>query len=79
MTVVPPKAGMYLWIPVPEGTSDWEVTERLLAEEHIVVTPGSGFGPGGAGYIRISMVAEPAVLRDASRRAAVAWTTPAAR
>ncbi|MEO8479298.1 MAG: aminotransferase class I/II-fold pyridoxal phosphate-dependent enzyme [Gemmatimonadota bacterium] len=73
LTVTPPRAGMYLWIPVPEGRTDWEVTEQLLAEERIVVTPGSGFGPGGAPYIRISMVAPPEVLRDACRRAAGAW------
>jgi LL-diaminopimelate aminotransferase len=53
VTVTPPAAGMYLWIPVPAGTTDWEVTERLLAEERIVVTPGSGFGPGGAPNVRI--------------------------
>lgn len=79
MKVTPPAAGMYLWIPVREGTTDWELTERLLDEERIVVTPGSGFGPGGAGYVRISMVAEPSLLRDAGRRAASAWLAPAAR
>jgi LL-diaminopimelate aminotransferase len=73
VSVAPPKAGMYLWIPVPRGMSDWDVTEQLLAEEHIVITPGSGFGPGGAPYIRISMVAPPDVLRDACRRAAAPW------
>lgn len=73
VTVTPPPAGMYLWIPVPEGTTDWEVTERLLAEERIVITPGSGFGPGGKGYVRISMVAAPELLRDACRRAAGPW------
>ena len=75
VTVTPPTAGMYLWIPVPPGTTDWEVTERLLAEEHIVITPGSGFGPGGAGYVRISLVAPPDVLRAACRRAAAPWVT----
>jgi aspartate/methionine/tyrosine aminotransferase len=79
VTVTPPRAGMYLWIPVPEGQTDWEVTERLLAEERIVITPGSGFGPGGAPYVRISMVAAPDVLRDACRRCAAPWLEPAAR
>ncbi len=75
VTVSPPQAGMYLWIPVPAGMTDWDVTDKLLAEERIVITPGSGFGPGGAGYIRISMVAPPEVLRDACRRAAAPWAT----
>ena len=52
---------------------DWEVTERLLAEERIVITPGSGFGPGGAGYVRFSLVAAPETLREACRRAAAPW------
>lgn len=73
VTVSPPQAGMYLWIPVPAGLTDWDVTDKLLAEERIVITPGSGFGPGGAGYVRISMVAPPEVLRDACRRAAAPW------
>jgi LL-diaminopimelate aminotransferase len=77
VTVVPPRAGMYLWVPVPPGMTDWEVTERLLAEERIVITPGSGFGPGGTPYIRISMVAPPDVLRDACRRAAAPWVAAA--
>lgn len=79
VTVLPPRAGMYLWIPVPEGTTDWAVTERLLAEERLVITPGSGFGPGGAPYVRISMVASPDVLRDACRRAAAPWVAAAVR
>ncbi|MEZ4377744.1 MAG: aminotransferase class I/II-fold pyridoxal phosphate-dependent enzyme [Gemmatimonadales bacterium] len=79
VSVTPPPAGMYLWIPVPEGQTDWEVTERLLAEERIVITPGSGFGPGGAPYIRISMVAPPDLLREACRRCAAPWVAAAAR
>lgn len=79
VTVEPPKAGMYLWLPVPKGMTDWDVTEQLLAEERIVITPGSGFGPGGAPYIRISMVAPPEVLRDACRRAAAPWAAAAVR
>lgn len=77
VTVSPPHAGMYLWIPVPPGMTDWEVTDRLMAEERIVITPGSGFGPGGAGYIRISLVAPPDVLHDACRRIAAPWAETA--
>ncbi|MEO5799899.1 MAG: aminotransferase class I/II-fold pyridoxal phosphate-dependent enzyme [Gemmatimonadales bacterium] len=68
-----PAAAMYLWLPVPAGMTDWEATELLLAREGIVLTPGSGFGAGGAGYLRMSMVAPPAVLEDAARRAASLW------
>jgi LL-diaminopimelate aminotransferase len=79
VSVTPPTAGMYLWIPVPEGRTDWDVTEQLLAEERVVITPGSGFGPGGAGHVRISMVAPPPVLREACRRLASPWAGAVAR
>ncbi len=74
LTVVPPVAGMYLWLPVPEGRTDWEVTDALLEQEGILLTPGSGFGVGGRGYLRISMVAPPTVLKSACRHAASAWS-----
>ena len=40
----------------------------LLDDAAVVVTPGSAFGPGGTGWFRISLVAEPAVLTDAIGR-----------
>ena len=43
----------YLWVKVPGG-DDVAFTEKMLEEAHVVVTPGSGFGPNGRGYIRIS-------------------------
>lgn len=73
LNVVPPAAAMYFWLPVPPGMTDWEATELLLEREGIVLTPGSGFGAGGAGYLRMSMVASPSVLEAAARRAAVLW------
>ena len=33
-----------------------------------MVTPGNAFGPGGEGFFRVSLVAEPAVLSDAITR-----------
>jgi LL-diaminopimelate aminotransferase len=44
----------YVWVRCPEGLSSWGFFDRLLREAAIVVTPGSGFGPGGEGFIRIS-------------------------
>jgi LL-diaminopimelate aminotransferase len=34
--------------------TSWGFFDRLLDEAAVVVTPGSGFGPGGEGYVRIS-------------------------
>jgi LL-diaminopimelate aminotransferase len=38
----------------PRSLSSWEFLDRLLAEAHVVGTPGSGFGACGEGYFRLS-------------------------
>ncbi len=52
---VAPKAGLYIWVPIPEGTTSAEFAEKLLEERNVVVTPGNGYGPAGEGYIRLSL------------------------
>jgi LL-diaminopimelate aminotransferase len=47
-------ASFYLWVLVPDG--DDETYALRLMEEGIVVAPGSSFGPGGAGYVRVALV-----------------------
>ncbi len=44
----------YLWLRAPGGLSSWEFFDKLLEEAHVVGTPGSGFGPSGEGYFRLS-------------------------
>lgn len=44
----------YIWMRTPDGLSSWECFDRLLSEAHVVGTPGSGFGPAGEGYFRLS-------------------------
>jgi LL-diaminopimelate aminotransferase len=44
----------YVWLKTPEGTKSWDFFDRLLATAHVVGTPGSGFGPSGEGYFRLS-------------------------
>lgn len=44
----------YLWLRTPNGLSSWEFFDKLLREAHVVGTPGSGFGPQGEGYFRLS-------------------------
>lgn len=44
----------YIWLRTPEGLSSWEFFDALLEKTHVVGTPGSGFGPAGEGYFRIS-------------------------
>src|SRR5207248_8752142 len=58
----------YLWVKTPRGAGSWEFFDRLLREAHVVGTPGSGFGPSGEGYLRLTAFgsreeAEEAVAR----------------
>jgi LL-diaminopimelate aminotransferase len=62
------RGAMYLWLPVPGGVDDWTFVRTVLDEAGVVLTPGSAFGPGGAGYFRVSLVAEPELLRTALTR-----------
>lgn len=44
----------YIWVSTPEGMASWQMFDRVLNELNVVVTPGSGFGAQGEGYVRIS-------------------------
>ena len=44
----------YIWLKVPEGMNSWKFFDKLLEEVNIVGTPGSGFGPHGEGYFRLT-------------------------
>ncbi len=44
----------YVWLKVPDGKTSWEFFDTLLQEYNVVGTPGSGFGPHGEGYFRLT-------------------------
>lgn len=44
----------YVWLETPKGMSSWDFFDYLLANANIVGTPGSGFGPSGEGYFRLT-------------------------
>jgi LL-diaminopimelate aminotransferase len=44
----------YIWLKTPNGMSSWDFFDKLLSECHVVGTPGSGFGPSGEGFYRLS-------------------------
>ena len=44
----------YIWLKVPEGMTSWEFFDYLLDQAGVVGTPGSGFGPSGEGYFRLT-------------------------
>jgi LL-diaminopimelate aminotransferase len=66
----PPRAAMYAWLPVPEGYDDWGWVRAAMDDAGVVVTPGLAFGPGGAGYFRLSFVQPAEVLASAVGRLA---------
>ena len=50
-----PKATFYIWATVPQGYKSMDFAKRLLDEAGIAVTPGTGYGREGEGYIRFSL------------------------
>ena len=50
-----PKATFYIWAKVPQGYTSMDFTKKLLDEAAIAVTPGTGYGKLGEGYIRLSL------------------------
>ncbi len=44
----------YIWLRTPDNLTSWEFFDKLLTEANVVGTPGSGFGPSGEHYFRLS-------------------------
>ena len=44
----------YVWLQTPDGMTSWEFFDYLLNNANVVGTPGSGFGPSGEGYFRLT-------------------------
>jgi LL-diaminopimelate aminotransferase len=65
-----PTATMYLWMALPQGVQSAPFAERLLMEEGVVLLPGSSFGPGGEGFVRLSFIVSPERMAMAAERAA---------
>lgn len=63
-----PQATIYVWAKVPNGYTSAEFAEKLLEQAHVIVTPGSGYGPDGEGYIRISLTTPDDRLLEAVDR-----------
>jgi LL-diaminopimelate aminotransferase len=58
----------YLWMKTPESVSSWDFFDQLLQKAHVVGTPGSGFGPSGEGYFRLTAFATPNNVKEAMER-----------
>ncbi|HEX6434167.1 MAG TPA: aminotransferase class I/II-fold pyridoxal phosphate-dependent enzyme [Gemmatimonadales bacterium] len=66
--VKPPKAAMYLWVPLPPGLPSAVFSRHALEESGVVVLPGSGFGPAGEGFFRVALTVGADRLRAAAER-----------
>ena len=44
----------YIWLKTPDGMTSWDFFDFLLEKANVVGTPGSGFGPHGEGYFRLT-------------------------
>jgi LL-diaminopimelate aminotransferase len=58
----------YIWVGTPAGLTSWQMFDRMLNEINVVVTPGSGFGSNGEGYIRISAFNSRENAEEVARR-----------
>ncbi len=58
----------YLWMKTPNGMSSWDFFDVLLQKANVVGTPGSGFGPSGQGYFRLTAFATPDNVKEAMKR-----------
>ncbi len=77
--VVKPKASMFVWQKMPpewaKKMNSFDFAMKLLKEADVVVSPGSAFGSGGEGYMRLALVEKEDRLRQAVRQIGRALTT----
>ncbi len=70
MSVVPPQASLYVWARIPDGYTSADYAAKLIEEAAVVVTPGSGYGQYGEGYVRLSLTLPDDQLDEGVRRIA---------
>ncbi|MEO9571280.1 MAG: aminotransferase class I/II-fold pyridoxal phosphate-dependent enzyme [Polaribacter sp.] len=60
--------GLFVWAKIPEGKKSEEVTDAVLYDNNIFITPGTIFGSQGEGYIRFSLCVTTDVIKEAISR-----------
>lgn len=63
-----PRATFYVWAEVPKGYTSVSLAVKFLNEAGVVITPGSGYGKFGEGFVRFSFTLATPRLREALRR-----------
>jgi LL-diaminopimelate aminotransferase len=72
--VKPPLGSCYVWVPVPDGNTSMSFSDRLLDRAGVFVSPGSGYGERGEGYVRFSLTVPDDRLAEAMERIGRALT-----
>ena len=68
--IPPPRASMFAWAPIPEPfqtLGSVEFSTLLVEKAEVAVSPSSGFGEYGEGYVRIALVENEQRIRQAAR------------
>ena len=68
ISCTPPRATMYLWIPLPEGVASQPFASELLEREGLAILAGSVFGVGGEGFVRLSFIVDAERSQEAAAR-----------
>ena len=60
--------GLFVWAKIPKGKKAEEVTDAILYDKDIFITPGTIFGSQGEGYIRFSLCVTTSIIKEAISR-----------
>ncbi len=70
LTFTAPQGAMYVWVSTPEGTDPWSFTEKLLQRVRHCCCSGTAYGANGSRKVRMGLVQELEVMKEAARRLA---------
>jgi alanine-synthesizing transaminase len=65
-----PRGSMFVWAPIPEPYREMNAVEfcsHLVTECNVALSPGSGFGPGGEGFVRFALIENEQRIHQAVR------------
>lgn len=70
-----PGGGFYIFLQIDDASDTRSLAMRLIDEAGVGLAPGTAFGAGGEGFLRLCFARNPADILEATRRLA-AWLDP---
>ena len=64
--------GMFVWAKLPNGITSEQMTDKMLYEKDVFLTPGTVFGSNGEGYVRLSLCIGEEKLEEVLQRVSIA-------